>query len=97
MDEVFMDTDAVENLARRLAQIADLLRRVAKILEQLMNILRTTAFIGLVGGYAVERYLAFIKPQIENLAAFMDENSAELKVAVQRYINGDKQGACRFY
>ncbi len=97
MNEVFMDTDRVEQLAQRFNNLAKILQAVAKVLELQMNILRTTAFIGLVGGYAVKRYLAIIKPKILDTADFLEEISRDLKVAVQNHINGDKEGASRFY
>lgn len=95
--EVFMETEEVEDLARRFSEIAEVLRVVAKVMETLMNIIRTNAFIGLVGGFIVERYLATLKPKIENMATYMDEISRDLKTAVKLYINGDKEGASRFY
>lgn len=94
---VEMDTDRVEEIAKDFSTMADVLWAVSKALEALMRILQTTAFIGLVGGYAVERYIAYIKPKIENLAQYCEEISSDLSFAVQAFINGDEEGASRFY
>ena len=94
---VFMDTDAVEKIADGFDTASQVLEGVSKALEVIMNTLRATAFIGLVGGLAVERYLSFLKPQVDNMAEYCAEINQDLKTAVRLYINGDKQGSSRFY
>jgi hypothetical protein len=63
---VYMDIDAVQGMASRFDQISDVLKNVSKALEIAIITLRVTAFVGLVGGAAVERYLSRIKPQVDN-------------------------------
>ena len=50
MDQVYMDVPAVRQIAKNFGQIGEVLDNVAKVLEALVNILRGTAFIGMVGG-----------------------------------------------
>jgi len=73
------------------------LKTVAKTLEALANILKSTAFVGLVGGFAVLHVIEVIKPYIKKMA----DQSAELKKdvmdSVLAFERGDAQGATRFY
>lgn len=94
---VYMETDRVESIADGFERAADVLRMVSKALEAAMMLLKSTAFIGMVGGMAVERYIATIKPQIDDLADYCDEICGDLHTAVQLFINGDEEGASRFY
>jgi hypothetical protein len=63
----------------------------------LIMTLKTTAFIGLVGGAAVAQFLEMIKPHIENLAEKCEEISGDLDKSVDAYERGDALGATRFY
>jgi hypothetical protein len=72
---VYMDTDAVQHIADGFETAADVLGAVNTALEAAMQLLRMTAFVGLVGGLALERYIA----------------------SIQNFINGDEEGASRFY
>lgn len=94
---VYMDTEAVGNISEGFGTAADVLQSVSKALEVAMQTLRATAFIGLVGGLAVERYLSAIKPQIDNLAEYCQEINGDLKAAIEHFENGDEEGASRFY
>lgn len=94
---VEMDTDAVQRIADGFEAASNVLQGVSKALEMAMNTLKMTAFIGLVGGLAVERYIAGIKPQIDRLAKYCDEVHKDLEVAIKKFVDGDEQGASRFY
>lgn len=94
---VFMDTVAVQEMADSFEQAAEFLEGVAKFLDGLIMILKTTAFMGFVGGMAYERYLSTLKPQIESLAEYCHEIHTDLEDAIQRYIAGDEEGASRFF
>lgn len=59
-----MNVPQVRNIAKGCEAAGAALKVVAAMLEVQMMILRTTAFVGLVGGLAVERYLAHIQPKI---------------------------------
>ena len=97
MDEVYMDVPAVRNMAKAFGTISEVLQGVVKVLEMLIMTLKTTAFIGLVGGAAVAQFLEMIKPHIEDLAEKCEEISGDLDKSVDAYERGDALGATRFY
>lgn len=94
---VEMDTDRVQQIADGFETAANVLETVSKVLEAAIMTLKVTAFIGLVGGLAVERYLSAIKPQIDRLAEYCEEIHRDLETAIDKFQNGDEQGASRFY
>ena len=93
---VYMDTDAVTGMAQRFHQIGDVMKGVSKGLEIAITTLRITAFVGMVGGAAVERYLSRIKPQVDKLAEKCGELQMDLMGAVVAYRDGDTSGSKRF-
>lgn len=96
-DLVYMDVPAVRDISKGFSTISDVLKNVAKMLEVLTNILKTTAFIGLVGGYAVAQFIDMIRPHIEDMSEKCEELSKDLSASVDAYERGDQQGATRFY
>lgn len=96
-DEVYMEVDAVRNMARLFESISQILKGVAMALQALMMVLKTTAFVGMVGGLAVERYIAQIKPQIDNLSQKCSELGNDLGASATAFENGDQAGSTRFY
>lgn len=94
---VYMEVPAVRGMARNFNNISQVLRGVSKTLEAISNALKATAFIGLVGGYAVIHYIEIIKPQIDQMAQKTAELSSDLTASVNAYERGDQQGATRFY
>ncbi len=97
MDQVYMDVPAVRQIAKNFGQIGEVLDNVAKVLEALVNILRGTAFIGMVGGLAVAQFIDMIRPQIEQMAEKCRELNKDLDFSVNAYERGDTQGATKFY
>ncbi|MBV7336101.1 hypothetical protein KFU94_49275 [Chloroflexi bacterium TSY] len=97
MNEVYMDVPAVRDMAKAFGAISDVLKTVCKVLEALILTLKTTAFIGLVGGYAVANFMEMIKPHIEELAEKCEELNTDLDASVDAYERGDALGATRFY
>jgi hypothetical protein len=92
-----MDTDAVRGIARSFGQMEDVLRVASRSMEVTITTLKTTAFVGLVGGYAVAAYLERIKPVVDQYAAKCDEMENDLNASATAYQNGDAQGATRFF
>ncbi len=90
--ERYMEPDKVRNISRGFGTAAAVLKVVSATLELQMMILRTTAFIGAVGGLAVERYLARIKPQIDMLAKKCDEMSQEIERSVRMWEAAQQDG-----
>lgn len=97
MDEVYMDVPAVQNIAKAFGTISEVLETVSKVLEALILTLKTTAFIGLVGGYAVAHFMEMIKPHIDELAEKCAELNKDVDASVTAYERGDALGATRFY
>jgi len=96
-DEVYMDIPAVRNMAKSFGNIGEVLDAVSKVLEGLLMILRTTAFIGLVGGFALIGFIEMVKPHIEQMAEKCQELMEDLTKSVDAYERGDALGATRFY
>lgn len=95
--DVYMDIPAVRDMSKKFDVISDVLNAVNKALEALANILKATAFVGLVGGFAVLHFIETIRPQIEKMAEKCAELSRDIAASVDAYERGDNQGATRFY
>lgn len=94
---VYMDTNAVRGFSKTFGTIGDVLRAVSKTLEALAMTLKATAFIGLVGGYAVAQMIDQIQPQIEEMGERCEELSKDLNDSVDAYERGDELGSTRFH
>jgi len=66
--ERHMDPAKVRAMGHTLETMSSVLKVVSTVLEVQMTILKTTAFIGMFGGLVLERYIAQIKPKIDELA-----------------------------
>lgn len=97
MDEVYMDVPAVRAMAKNIGAVGEVLQTVSKVLEALMLILNTTAFIGLVGGAAVAHFIDIIKPHVDEMAAKCEELMNDVMASADAFERGDAQGATRFY
>jgi hypothetical protein len=95
-EEVYMDIPQVQKMAEAFGDFGEVLQGVSKALEMAINVLRVTAFVGLVGGIAVERYLSIIKPRVEKMAQKMIELQDDLHGAINHYQTGDESGSRRF-
>jgi hypothetical protein len=94
---VYMDTDAVRGMAKSFGTIGDVMQAVNKAMQTLSNVLKATAFVGLVGGYAVAQYIDSIRPQIEDIAEKCEELNKDLDASVNAYERGDELGSTRFH
>jgi len=94
---VYMEIPAVRTMAKTFGTISEVLNNVSRVLQALITTLKTTAFVGLVGGLALAHYMEMIKPQIDNLAKKCAEINKDLGASVDAYERGDAQGATRFY
>lgn len=95
--QIFMNVPAVRNMAKSFGNIGNVLTNVSKVLEALSTILKTTAFIGLVGGAVVAQYIDQIRPQIKQMGDKCVELQKDLNAAVVNYENNDQRGASRFH
>lgn len=96
-EQVYINVPEVRGIAKELQEFSDVLTTVARVLDFLINTLKTTAFIGLVGGQAVAHYLEGIKPKIEKQAAKCAEMSQDVNASVDAYERGDAEGATKFH
>lgn len=94
---VYMRVPAVRKMAKNFRAIGRILKQVSKALQVLMSLLKATAFVGMVGGLALERYISLIKPQIDRLAKDTTEIAKDLDAGATAYEKGDAEGALRFY
>lgn len=95
-EEVYMDIPQVEKMAKAFGTFSEILKGVVKALEVAINLLRASAFVGLVGGAAVERYLSLVKPRVQKMAKKMNELQGDLNGAILHYRTGDESGSRRF-
>ena len=91
-NERHMDPAKVRAMGQSLETMSNILKVVSTVLEVQMTILKTTAFIGLVGGLAVERYLAQIKPKIDDLAKQTAELSQDAILSAQDWEKAQLSG-----
>ncbi|MDX2160959.1 MAG: hypothetical protein SF162_06500 [bacterium] len=92
-----MNTERVLEMAKSFQNMSNVLEGVNRALEIAMDVLNTTAFIGLVGGAVWSRYIGMIKPVVQRMADYCAEIDRDLRSAVTAYMNEDAQGATRFY
>jgi hypothetical protein len=94
--EVYMNIPVVEQMAKSFASFGNILQKVSKAMEAAIQIIRATAFIGLVGGAVLERFLSLIKPNVDKMAAKMVELDSDIRGAISNYQTGDTSGSNRF-
>ena len=97
VSEVFMDTSRLGEISQRFANFGENLQKISNALEAAITILEVTAFIGLVGGYAVQAFLEQVQPIIEKAAEKCQELSTDLASSIKSYENGDAAGSTRFF
>jgi hypothetical protein len=90
--ERHMDPAKVRAMGQTLETISSILKAVSTVLEVQMMILKTTAFIGLVGGLVVERYIAQIKPKVDELAKFTAELSQDAILSAADWEKAQRSG-----
>ena len=95
-NEVYMEIPVVEQIAKNFSTYSETLKGVSKVLESTIMVLKTSAFLTMVGGAALERYLSLIKPNVDKMAAKMAELSLDVVGAIKNYQTGDQTGSARF-
>lgn len=96
-EQVYMETNRVRDFSAQFGGFNNTLQTVSNALEVAITILDATAFIGMVGGTAVARYLEQFQPVIQQAADKCDEIRNDLTAAVEAFENGDATGSTRFY
>jgi hypothetical protein len=95
--EVYMRIPDVQGIAKTLGTVSEVLKGVATALGVLINILKSTAFVGLVGGLVEAHFLEVMKKQLEQMAAKCEQMGKDVTAAVEAYARGDQQGATKFH
>ena len=75
-----MDVPAVRNIAKKFNTISDTLTYVSKVMQTLITTLKTTAFVGMVGGLDRGIILSQVKPTIDTMAKNCAELNKDLKL-----------------
>jgi hypothetical protein len=96
-NEVYMDIPAVKGISKTFGTVADVLDKVSQALEVMIDTLKATAFVGLVGGLAYAQYLDVIKTKIDEVSEKCQELSKDVSDSVDAFERGDQQGATKFY
>jgi len=96
-NEVHMDTEAVGRIGKTFGDLGEIVDAVNKVLEGLLMVLRTTAFVGMFGGWALQSYIEQVQPYVERLANQLKEIGKDVLGAVQAFENGDAEGSTRFH
>ena len=96
-NEVYMNIPEVQGIAKTFATISEVLNGVVVALDVLINILRATAFVGMVGGLAQAHFMEIMKRQLDQMADKCEEISKDVSAAVEAYQRGDQQGATKFF
>jgi len=96
-DLVYMNIPQVQGIAQTFTQINETLRAVSTALGVLIDILKATAFIGLVATLAEAHFLEIMKRQIDQMADKAEELSKDVTAAVEAYERGDATGATKFH
>lgn len=94
--EVFMDVPRVQKLADNFGTFGQTLKEVAGGLETAIYVLKVTAFVGMIGNWAVASFLERIKPKVEKMSQKMFELQGDIKGAIDHYTTGDATGSNRF-
>jgi len=91
-----MDIPQVQRMAQSFGTFGEVLQSVSKVLEAAIWVLRITAFVGLVGGEAVEQFLSLVKPRVDSIGQKMLELRGDINSAVNNYQTGDITGSTHF-
>ena len=78
VEEIYMNTARLGEISNQFGQFGEILNQINNGLETAITILEVTAFIGLVGGFAVKAFLEQVQPVIERAAQKCEELSQDL-------------------
>lgn len=96
MADVSMDYAAVQAMADGFKSSADTLEAVDRSLEMAVAILRASAFVGMVGNWALASYLDNIQGHVRRVASTCEELHYDLVGAILSLRDGDYSGSQRF-
>jgi hypothetical protein len=88
----FMDTDKMKNVSNGFEGVSQVLNVVSMALEAAMMALKAASFISFGATLWMERYLANIKPKVDNLAKKTGEISQDITKAIQMHTAAAEAG-----
>lgn len=92
MATTFMDTGEMGQVAQGFQGVSDTLKVVSMVLEAAMMALKAAAFVSFGATLWMERYLANIKPKVDNLAKKTGEISSDITKAIQMHTAASEAG-----
>ena len=92
MATTFMDTGEMGQVAQGFQGVSDTLKVVSMVLEAAMMALKAAAFVSFGAPLWMERYLANIKPKVDNLAKKTGEISSDITKAIQMHTAASEAG-----
>ena len=92
MATTFMDTGEMGQVAQGFQGVSDTLKVVSMVLEADMMALKAAAFVSFGATLWMERYLANIKPKVDNLAKKTGEISSDITKAIQMHTAASEAG-----
>jgi len=92
MATTFMDTGEMAQVAQGFQGVSDTLKVVSMVLEAAMMALKAAAFVSFGATLWMERYLANIKPKVDNLAKKTGEISSDITKAIQMHTAASEAG-----
>lgn len=96
-DEIFMDIAAVKDMGKRFGEIGGILQQVSQGIQAAVTVLKTSAFVGLFGNFALASYLENLKPTVDNFATGCAEMAEDLLKSAEAYERGDELGKAKFH
>ncbi len=97
MADVYMDVEAVQDMAKKFFGLYERAEQIGEAVEVAILTLKGAAMMGLVAAEAEAALLEEIKPRIDKGAANLAEFGRDLEAAVRAYQHGDALGASRFH
>jgi uncharacterized protein YukE len=85
-----MDYEAIQKISNQFGSLSDKFKKVAKVLQAAILILKASAFVGTFGSAALERYLSGILPHMNRLAGTTSEMAGDLAKAIAERKEADE-------
>ncbi len=95
-EEVYMEVPAVEDVQKKFQGIADTTQTISNILRIAAEILRATAFFGMVGNMILAWYTDQIRRLVDQLHTMSLTISDGVGGAIRSYRDGDNSGSQLF-
>jgi hypothetical protein len=95
-NEVYMNVPIVRGFAKTLGELSNVLNNVSKVLDAALTLLKTTAFIGAVGGAAIIHMIETVKPPIDKMAKLCEQLGHDVDAAATKFETGDAKIATPF-